>query len=177
MSERVQERLKVRGHVVLVFTNPETGFKQTVETHNLVTNDGDLHYAERLTDSFQGSVTFTEFTAPRMETYNGGPSPPTKTSDRGDMTTLVGSEKAPSAGYPLNDDADTDNTGRGPDILSWKFEYGTSESNGTITHVIITNASPGASEPCLTVAELSSSRVKTSSDTLTVYVNHEILGS
>ena len=74
-------------------------------------------------------------------------------------------------------DGDSDNTGAGTDIITYKVSYTTAEANlADITDGILTNPSPGASEPVITHFEFTASFTKTSADTLKVFINHRMNG-
>lgn len=172
---------QVRGTVQAVLRNPEAGLELIIPGVNIVTNEGDLFYAQRAAEEQPDDNHFTTGAATAfdgiMELYNGASAAPAKTNDRSDMAGLVsGSAKAMDTGYPQTNDGDGDNTGAGTDIVSYRVSYATGEANATgIADVILTNPSPGASENLLMQAELTPFD-KTSSDTLKVFVNHEMLG-
>jgi antitoxin (DNA-binding transcriptional repressor) of toxin-antitoxin stability system len=176
----LDDEVSVKGEVVVVLTNEETGDKRTYVTRNIVTNDGDLFYAERAvktaipTDFVDGSGDFDGI----MELYNGASAAPAKGNDRSDLAGLVtGSDQAMDSGYPKINDLDADNTGAGTDIVTYLVSYAKGDANDTgIADVIITNPSPGASENVLMHAEFSSPFDKTSNDTLKVFVNHQMNG-
>jgi hypothetical protein len=163
----------VKGTVVVVLKNEKTGKIRRYRTKNIVTNAGDLHYAER-----GAAETPTNFTSAAME-YGTAGNAPGKSSDRSDLTTKTsGSLKNIDGTYPMTNDSDGDNTGSGTDIVSWRVSYLTSEGNDTsIDRLILTNQSPGASEPVLMYALFAASFNKTASDTLKVFVNHTFTGS
>jgi len=170
-TDEIIESMEVTGNVVIVLTNVNTGEKRTFKGKNLVTDAGDLHYAQEVV-----SETLTNaFGIMELGTAHGAA--PTKTDDRADITTFVSSsQKVFDATYPKRNDGDTDNTGSGVDVVSYLVSYTTSEANdGAITEVIITNATPGASEPIQTHADVTSF-AKTSSDTLKVFLNHTLNG-
>ena len=184
-------REQLRGRVVVVLEDQLTGAKRKYVSKNIVTNAGDLYYAQRgalLTTGTPISPVPTNFTDANgvpdmiMELYSDAGTPnaaPAKTNTRADLTgTLAtGSAKAMDATYPQVNDADGDNTGAGVDIITYRVSYTTGEANlANISDVILTNPSPGASEPLLMHAEFASAFTKTSSDTLKVFVNHEMLG-
>lgn len=183
----LDDEIGIKGEVVVVLTNEKTGQKQTFVSKNIVTNDGDLYYAERaalLTTGTPISPVPTDFTdangAPDMimELYNGASGAPAKGNDRSAMAGLVsGSAKAMDSGYPKVNDSDPDNTGAGTDIVTYLVSYAKAEANATgIADVIITNPSPGASEHLLMHAEFGTAFDKTSNDTLKVFVNHQMNG-
>lgn len=186
----VNDELNIRGSVVVVFTNVETGEKRTFITHNIVTDAGDLFYAERgalLTVGATIGPVPTNFTDANgvpdmiMELYDNTPAnnAPAKGNDRGDLlgTIAPSSAKVIDATYPKVNDGDSDNTGAGTDIITYRVSYITSEANlADITDVILTNPAPGATEPVINHAEFGASFTKTSADTLKVFVNHRMNG-
>lgn len=187
MSGVKKEKSRIKGRVIVVLQNQKTGKKRVIETENIVTNAGDLYYAERgalLTTGTPISPVPTNFTDTNgvpdmvMQLFNGASAIPAKTNDWDDMVGAVGSSiKAIDATYPKVNDGDSDNTGAGTDIITYRVSYLTSEANAAdIADVILTNPSPAATWPLLMHAEFSAAFTKTSSDTLKVFVNHEMLG-
>lgn len=177
----------IKGTVVVVLTDTRTGKKRTLVTHNIVTNDGDLYYAERaalLTTGTPISPVPTDFTDANgvpdmiMELYNGASGAPAKGNDRSNLTGLVtGSDQVIDGTYPKVNDGDADNTGAGTDIVTYRVSYAKGDANDTgIDDVILTNPSPGASEALLMHAEFAAAFDKTANDTLKVFVNHQMNG-
>lgn len=169
------EKEQIKGMVVAILRNEKTGETKVMKAKNIVTDAGDLHYAQR-----GAAETPTNFTTAAMELGTAGDAPG-KTSNRSNVTTKVSSSlKQIDGTYPQTNDSDGDNTGAGTDIVTWRVSYGTSEANGTgIDRVIITNyagGTPGASEAVLMYATFTSFN-KTSSDTLKMFVNHTFTGS
>lgn len=177
----------IRGKVCAVLRDTKTGKTRIIEGRNLVTNDGDLYYAERgalLTTGTPISPVPTNFTdtngVPDMIMEVGTDATPPaadKTNNRSALTNqVVASQKAMDAGYPKVNDLDADNTGKGADIVTYKVSWTTGDFNATgITQVCITNPSPIAAEVLLTYIVLTSFN-KTSTDTLTMYINHSLTG-
>jgi hypothetical protein len=186
----IQDDLTLRGNVVVVLENQITGKKRTFVSKNIVTDAGDLYYAERgalLTTGTPIGPVPTNFTDTNgvpdmiMELYDNSPAnnAPAKANDRSDLlgTLAPSSGKAIDATYPKVNDGDSDNTGAGTDIITYRVSYLTSEANqADNTDVILTNPSPGASEPIIMHAEFGASFTKTSADTLKVFVNHRMNG-
>lgn len=181
----------LRGTVVLVLRDAATGKKKwTRKYRNLITDAGDLYYAERgalLTTGTPISPVPTNFTDTNgvpdmiMELYDDTPanSAPGKANDRGDLlgTIAPSSAKAIDATYPMVNDSDGDNTGAGVDVVTYRVSYITSEANlADIDDLILTNPSPGATEPLIMHAEFGAPFTKTSADTLKVFVNHTFNG-
>lgn len=179
------DKIGIRGKVVFCLTDPITGEVLEVhETENIVTNDGDLYYAERaalLTTGTPIAPVPTNFTdtngVPDMEQelYDNTGAAPGKASDRSDAGVIIGAIKAMDSGFPKVNDGDSDNTGAGVDIVTYKVTYTTAQVNGAIDEVIITNPSPGASEPVILFAD-GLNTTKTSANGLKTFVNHEFLG-
>lgn len=176
----MKETEKITGRVVVVLTNTVTGEKKVQVTNNIVTNAGDLYYAERgvntavPTNFTDGGGTFDGI----MELYSGSSAAPDKANDRSDLATLAPSSgKAMDSTYPKLDDDDSDNTGAGAGVITYRVSYSTGEANATdIADVVITNPGPTSGEPLLMHAEFSGTFTKTSSDTLKVFVNHTMTG-
>ena len=186
----IDEQIQLRGRGGALLENIHTGKKTWIPFKNIVTDAGDLFYAERgalLTVGSPIGPVPTNFTDVNgvpdmiMELYDNTPAnnAPAKANDRGDLlgTIAPSSAKAMDATYPLVNDPDGDNTGSGVDIITYRVSYLTSEANlADITDLILTNPTPGATEPLIMHAEFAASFTKTSSDTLKVFVNHQING-
>lgn len=179
---RRRQELVVTGQVLALLRQPELGMEIAIPGLNIVTDIGDEFYAYRGSNVQPPDGYFTDgATLPFdgiMELYNGASAAPDKANDRSDLAGLVtGSGQAMDSGYPKRDDDDTDNTGAGVDIVTYRRSYTTAQANATgIADVVITNPSPGASEVLLMHAEFAATFDKTSSDTLKVFVNHSFLG-
>lgn len=166
-----KENIGAAENVVFVLTNVKTGKKRVFKAKNLVTDAGDLHYAQEIV----GETLTNAFDTLELGTAHAGA--PAKGDNRSVVTAFVAnSQKGFDTGYPKRNDDDTDNTGAGVDVVTYRVSYGTGEANSAgITEVIITNATPGASEPIQTHADVTAFE-KTSSDTLKVFINHTING-
>lgn len=173
---------QVRGTVRAVLRNEQSGMELVIPGLNIVTNEGDLYYAQQSADEQPDDAHFTTGAATAfdgiMELYNGASAAPAKTNNRSDLVGLVsGSGKVMDTGYPQTNDADGDNTGALADAVTYRVSYATGEANATnIADVILTNPSPTTNENLLSHAEFSTPFSKTSSDTLKTFVNHELLG-
>ncbi|GAG77122.1 unnamed protein product [marine sediment metagenome] len=136
---KLLEQMRIGGQhdALLVLENHKTGKKRHIWGRNIVTNDGDLWYAE----SACGEVVTIDHDSLYLATANDeGGGAPTKTSTYGNFTVHAGSEKHVTVAYPQTNDADGDNTGSGVDIVSWKFEYTTGDGPFVaITHSFISS--------------------------------------
>ena len=163
-------------NICIVRENQDTGDKTWLYAKNIVTNDGDLYYAQK---SVGGTPT-TDFGGSdgRMELRTGSATP-AKAHVYSDVTTPVtASRKAKDSGYPKTADDDSDNTGSGTDIVTWRTSWTTSDFNAT---AIIGGcfhaggASPASGSKLLTHFSITSFN-KTASDTLKIFVNHTFNG-
>jgi len=167
----MQETLEITGTIVAVLTNTQTGHKSTYYGHNIITNDGDLYYAQKVV----GDTPTDDFTAGGLRLGTGTTTPVKADTD----VTTFGSDGdiAETSGYPKVNDGDGDNTGAGTDIVTWLFTYGTGDGNisGIAEGAIVDNlTTPTAA---LSHFLFASSFSKTSSDTLKVFVNHKFNGA
>lgn len=167
------ERMRIRGRAVAVLINQDSGNKRIIHGVNIVTNDGDVYYAQ----SACGETPTDDFDAGTAGIRLGSDNTtPTKTDT--DVTTfLAGTNKAVEATYPQTDDQDGDNTGAGVDIVTWLYSYTTAQGNANgIIEGAIADVHAGPTTAALTHFLFAASFNKTSSDTLKVFVNHEFLG-
>lgn len=156
-----------RGHNVLAVLRTVDGTRLIPAT-NIVTDAGDLWYAQK---GCNESVT-NVFGIHEMQSAGT----PGKGSNRSNFTAIGSSQKAHKATYPKRNDTDADNTGAGTDVVTFCAEYNKADFSGNVTHGIITNTTPGASEPILTGYAFANSFNKTTDDTLKVFVNHTMNG-
>ena len=163
-------------NICIVKENNDTGDKTWYYAKNIVTNDGDLYYAQQAvettpTSDFGGSDG-------RMELRTGSATPAKGHVYSDVATPVTASRKAIDAGYPKVSDADSDNTGAGADIVTWRTSWTTSDFNanaiiGGCIHV--GGASPASGTKVLSHFSITSFN-KTASDTLKIFVNHTFNG-
>lgn len=138
---------------------------------NIVSNAGDLFYAKLAA----GEVPTNTFTTHELASAGI----PGKAATRATFTPIASTQKVQTTGYPKTNDGDTDNTGAGADIRTSLASYAGADftaASGAITHGIITNLTPGASEPILCGYAFAAGFGKTATDTLKVFVNHTMNG-
>ena len=163
------EKVRVIGTGWAVLTDIHTGEVTKIRLKNVVTNDGDQYYAQ----SAVGETPAFTVAGCRLGT---GVTTPTK-SDTDVTTFFTGGGKATKATYPKTNDGDSDNTGSGVDKVTWCFEFSESEGNqADIAEIAIVD---NISTPtvALSHALFASTFTKTTSNTLKIFVNHEILGA
>ena len=157
-----------RDNALAILTRP-SGEKIITPGCNIVTNDGDLYYAE-LSCEEAVTVSYTYW-----EQNSAGT--PGKTAIRSDFTEIGSSGLAEDGTYPMTNDSDGDNTGAGVDIRTTRVSYSAASFNhAAITHSIVTKAAPAAGETLLSGWAWAASINKTAQDTLKCFLNHEFLG-
>lgn len=174
----LDDRIGVKGRVIVVLHNVITDRKRIMETINLVTNDGDHYYAQEAADE----AALFAIAGMRLGTNAGTATAPAKTDVKMQTTTtsvlLAASEKAIDATYPKTDDADGDNTGAGIDIVTWRTSWLVSEANSAniATVDLPDSLTDGSITQSLSIANFAAKFTKSSSDTLKVFVNHTFTG-
>lgn len=156
------------------------GLDEIFETKNIVTDAGDLYYAQRGANEVPTNFTNASGTFDGvMELYDSATSgAPAKGNDRSALGTVIGVAKIMDSGYPQTNNLDANNTGKGTDVVTYKVSYLVSEVVGSdIDDVIITNPSPGASEALLMHADGLGAFAKSSAQTLIVWINHTFNGT
>lgn len=167
-----QDEELIFGTALAILTDPLRELQLVIPGINIVTNDGDIYYAqmscgETPTDDFDGANSGL-----RLGSTNTAP-----TKADTDVTTfLSGSGHALDASYERTNDPDADNTGSGAKVVTWRFSYTTGEGNvsGIQEGAIVDHrTTPTAA---LTHFLFASSFSKTGTDTLKVFVNHAFTG-
>lgn len=109
---------EIRGFVLALIKDKNGNVLESHETHNLVTNAGDIYNAQR------GYVSPTNtFNALHLGTATTAAS---KADTASNMTQITGSGIAVVAGFPVPNDTTAENTGKGANVVTWKFSYGAS---------------------------------------------------
>ena len=165
--EMVNEPLIAVSDALVVLVNEKTAKRIVIPGRNIVTDEGDKFYAQKAC----GETPTNNFNS--LYLASAGPSTPGKSDDYDDFTVISGSEKAVSTGYPKTNDTDSDNTGAGVDVITWKFEYSTSDGPFSgVTHSFISKASATTGDPILNSYKWSSSWDKDGSTSCKVFTNH-----
>ena len=165
------DRMGMKGKVVVVLEGPEKG-RRVYETKNIITTAGDVFYAQMGAGESPTNA-FANLHLGSTATPSTG-----KASNYGSITPIADTEKAPSVGYPQTNDTDADNTGGGTNQVTYKYAYGKADFNhAAITEGIIKVAAGAGTDPVLCHFEFAAAFEKTSNDTLSVFVNHEAVGS
>lgn len=164
--------ITMRGLVLAILEDQRTGLVRVQRTHNIITNAGDIYYAQVAA----GETPSSAFDS--MWLGDSDSSAPGKTSDSDSLNFIASTAKTVKSTYPkTNDTGDADNTGDGLDVVTWTFEWATGDFNSAgITDGMIGVGAYGAAEPALTHFEFSGAFEKTVDDTLKVIVNHTFTG-
>ncbi len=167
-----EDVVQTPGHVLAILKDEKTGLVRIHHTKNIVTDAGDVYYAQR------GAAEAPTNAFDNMELGDSTSGAPTKASTTSTITLIAGTAKTVKATYPQTNDGDADNTGAGTDVVTWTFEWTAGDFNSTdITDGIIAVGGHGAAAPILTHFEFTGgSFTKTATDTLKVIVNHTMNG-
>lgn len=174
--ERLLNQMKIgerhEHDALLMLENHVTGKKRYIWGRNIVTTAGDVYYAQNACGQSPTNTFANLFLA------TAGPSTPGKADNYGSFTFATGSEKAKTSGYPKVPDDDTDNTGLGAAVVSWKFEYATSDGPFTsITHSFIAKSGASGTDPILNSYKWGTAWSKDTSTSGKVFANHTMLGA
>ena len=177
---------------ICVVLKKDNGSKHWFYGSNIVTNDGDIYYAKRAcgespasNENFGARSGSTGATCILQNPSSADSL--AKADAYGQVSNPIvtsGAQKDCTSAYPKTNDGDSDNTGAGTDVVTYKFAWTTSQidtsSGNAITGGCIVDkaATLGGSIKILTHWNFSSpaSFHKTSTDTLTLYVNHTMNG-
>lgn len=164
------EKTQNKENVIAIVRDKNGNVKSINKSKNIVTNAGDLFYAEMGC----GTSPTNAFANCFLGTGAGAED---KADDFGDLTLIANTEKAPTATYPKVNDQSADNTGKATDSITYKYEWTAANFNAaSIVCGVIAVASATGTDPVLTRFKFTSAFEKTATDTLTLYVNHNFLG-
>lgn len=176
MHNELKEALTLLGKdrkhdALLMLENHKTGKKRFIWGRNIITNAGDVYYSQKVV----GVAPTNTFANLYLAT--AGPTPVVKTNNYGDFTVVAGSEKAPTALYPQLSDPDTDNTGSGVNVVSWKHAYIMADGPFTaIQWSFIAKAGAGGTDPILNSYKWTASWSKDVNTSAKIFTNHTLLG-
>lgn len=175
--------LKKKENVLLILQDAATGrVEKVVQAANIVTNDGAEYYAEK----GAGETPTYTFNLGRFALASSYRSTEAVTRTLNDLvfSTLSGIQAFDST-YPKTNDTDSDNTGSGVRVVTYRRTYTTAQANFTIKALAIcragytTNGASSASlRKILNYLTLSAAQqiTKTSSQTLKAFANHSFQG-
>lgn len=169
--ELFKEMLNNKADACLILTNQKTGEKKTIFGRNIVTDAGDVWYAQKAC----GQTPTNDFTSIYHATT--GPVTPAKDDDYSDFTVIAGSEKVVDATYPKSPDDDAENTGDGADVVSWRFQHLAAAGPFTnVTHSFISIPSASGVNPILNSYKWAASWTKDTSTSAKIFTNHTMNG-
>ena len=141
---------------------------------NIVTNDGDLYYAQ-MASSTAPTNDFDHATTAGLILGTGLTA--VGKTDTVTETIIVSGDTALESGYDKVNDGDADNTGAGTDIITWKYAYATgdfNDANISEGSIDVNHTTPGGAVLCHFL--FAAAFAKSATNTLTVYVNHTFTG-
>ena len=187
----VPKTLDPKNNICVVLKKTD-GTKHWFYGSNIVTNDGDIYYAKRAcgetpaTDENFGAVASGAGATCILNNPSSADTLAKTDAYQHVLSPIVtsGAQKDASSNYPKTNDGDSDNTGAGTDVVTYKFEWTTSQidtsSGNAITGgcIVDKDSALGSGKKILTHWNFASpaSFHKTSTDTLTLYVNHTMNG-
>ena len=177
-GEPQEVTMKVIDTKIVAVLEKADGSTEVHETKNVVTNAGDVFYAQRATGAtptdfwtsgaFDGRMFLSQTATAASKTQNYSTISGTIQNTGG--TAMV-------AGYPKANDTDTDNTGRGTNVVTYCCSFGTGSTYTSVADVSIAKTGATGIDPLLMRALFTSTFTKATTDTLKVFVNHTMLGS
>jgi hypothetical protein len=162
-------RVEITGNVIAMLEDINTGRKRFYHGSNLVGISGNKYYAYKMVG---GSL----FLVNGMRL--GTASVVVSAADI-DVTTSINSAGAKlsiDATYPMQSDTDTNNSGRGSNVVTWRVTFSAATFSQVGVRELALVDAPLAPTQALTHALFAAAFDKTLTDTLTVYVNHTITG-
>lgn len=162
---------------VVAVLERSNGEVEVHETKNIVTNDGDVFYAERssgatptnfwTSGAFDGRMFLSQATTPA-----------TKSDTFAALSVIQNSGGQPmDSTYPKSNDSDTDNSGRGTKVVTYRCSFGTGTTFTSVADVAIAKTGATGTNPILMRALFASTFTKATTDTLKVFVNHTMTGT
>jgi len=171
--KKSNDDIGIIGRIIAIKRNIYTG--QTTKIHgvNIVTNSGDLYYAQKA----MGETPTYNFINGSGGLHLGTSAAATSKTQTDVQTENTAGRHTIKSTYPKTADADSDNTGSGTDIATWTYEYLSTEGNiVNIAEGAIVLVLAGAGTQALTRFLFGALFTKTSADTLKVIVNHQFNG-
>ena len=110
-----KDKMGAKENVTLVIKDAEGNIKRIVKGSNIVTNDGDIAYAQKIVGEA------TDFDTPFIR-LGTGVSAVSKV-DTDVETFIAGSDKELDIGFPQRNNADPGNVDGGVDVITWKFSF------------------------------------------------------
>jgi len=167
--------VRLKGKIVAVLESVDSGDIKVIEGRNLVTDFGDKYYAQMACGEAPSQDMDGTNAGIRLGSSNAAPAK----ADTDVKTFLSGTIMTLDSTYEKTSDSDTDNTGAGSDIVTWRYSYATDWGNvsNIVEGAICANRTTPSGTDCLTRFTFASAFTKTSSDTLKIFVNHNFYGT
>lgn len=177
----IEKYANYNGETVVALLKHDDNTFEIIKDDNLVVTTGVDYYAELIENgkNATGSPT-NDFTTAIL----GNPGSNDTIAAADDFSdfgagAVTGTEKVATSSAINN--SDTDNTGKGAFVFTWKFEWAGSdfdtESANNVRTGIITVASASGTDPLLNHWNFSTPFEKLSTSALTLWVNHTLVGA
>lgn len=175
-NDLVADCIGINDNVIALLTHKD-GTYEINTTHNLITTDGADYYAELIENGKNATGSPTNAFSVCLLGNPGSDDTLAvgdDFSDFGQGALLLTTEKAITSA--AIDNQDSDNTGAGAFIFTWKFiwsggDFDTESANNVRTGVI-TTPTPTGTDPILNHWNFATDFEKLSTSTLTLWVNH-----
>ena len=118
-----KDKMGTKENVTLVIKDASGNIKRIVKGSNIVTNDGDIAYAQLVVSEA------TDFDTPSLRLGTG--STAVGKTDTDVETYIASSNKGLDVGFPQRNNTDPGNTDGGVDVITWKFTYALGDLNVT----------------------------------------------
>jgi hypothetical protein len=154
-------------NIIAILTKND-GSKSIIRGKNIVTNDGDIYYAQKVAGEP------TDFENPSMRLGTDTTSPDKTDTDV--KLFIAGSNKPVDAGFPQRNNGDPGNTLGGVNTVTWKISYDLGDLN--VTDIAEAAIVDDGTAPTKAICRFLFDSPFDVSDTdqLTVYVNHTMVG-
>lgn len=164
------EHLTIAGTVHVVLKD-RSGKKRVITCPNIVTTTGNIYYAQKAV----GATPTNVFNAVHM---GSGATTPAVTDTATQFTNISGSGLAVDATFPAVNNTDTDNTGGGTAVVTWRFSYPQATVITGITEGIINvgTGAPAAGAAVLNHWRFPATFTKDATQTMVLYINHTVSG-
>lgn len=160
------DEMQMRGQAIALLESLD-GRKQYIYGSNLIGTSGNKYYANK-------AVGTSLFLVNGMRL--GTASVTVSAADIDVGTSIVNAALSIDATYPMVSDTDTNNTGRGSNVVTWRTTFSAATFSQVGVCEVALCDSTASPTTALTHALFAAAFDKTMTDTLTVYINHTFTG-
>jgi hypothetical protein len=176
-GEPEEPLMRVVDTKIIAVLEKANGEVEVHETKNIVTDDGDVYYAQRASGTTPTNF-WTSGAFDGLMFLSQATTPPAKNQTYAALSSIQNTGgTAMISGYPKSNDSDTDNSGRGTKVVTYACSFSTGTTYTNVADVAIAKAGASGTSPILMRALFSSTFTKATTDTLKVFVNHTMTGT